>query len=915
MALPLDESGATPAPSETVAPEPTTTPEPAATAPADAPAPAATEAPADDASTAPAKQRADRPERVAAAAAGFGDLDVTVFDDRYADGIFDTSKVARNGETDSTGRSIRLRTADGTWREGSPGADGVIHFDDLPVGEAQIHITHPNGPGQEAFFDATGATSAADIERLATGRNPFDQATGVSTVTIDEDGETRVLGLTGLRAVADVEYADGTPATGVSVELGSAGQWYAATEYGFAGGEGQYEAFSSGGYQIHLPDRLGVRLTAPAGYEIGEVTAISGGGNTTDVIPVTEGTGGEYWIATTDAASFTQNPTFQVTLAELPTGELRVTSFDDRYPDGLFDAAVGSGEKVDRLNGRLSRIVTSQGTTVYPGINDEGEYVFADLPVGDTTLYFTHPNTSLESIFFDATGAGSADDIARIPNQSSDRYAPAVATVTVDEDGEELLVGFTALSSLADIEYTDGTPATGVSVEFGTADGQWLPATEYTYSGGEGQYEAVADGYGVRYLPDEIGLRLEAPAGFVIDEVTGISSSSNTTDVIPVREGDVAGEYWIDTTDASTYFANPTFRVTLDEAPTASLAVTYFADVELDGVFEASADETVEGAEVYLQDAAGDWWATTVLDGRYTFTGIAPGAATVYAEIPETTGAPSIPELPEIELPDAAIALWDATDVTSADETVRAETSTISFEDGRFIDPATGDTTPFDLAETLVGEVPTELEATEDGDAAQQVLIGAASVFQLAAVVDSTTQAPAAGLLDLTFGANAYTTEAEEAGAGTGAFIATDAAGEVAVFGAAEYSITPTVADGYDIVEVQAISALTGQVLEVTGPAAPVEGRVSPLAVSGEYRVAPEQVGGPVGAVVWAVAVAPAAVAPGTGLPATGAQPAGSGPRQLAATGAESDALTWLLAAGLLIGAGVTVRVVRRRNA
>jgi hypothetical protein len=92
------------------------------------------------------------------------------------------------------------------------------------------------------------------------------------------------------------------------------------------------------------------------------------------------------------------------------------------------------------------------------------------------------------------------------------------------------------------------------------------------------------------------------------------------------------------------------------------------------------------------------------------------------------------------------------------------------------------------------------------------------------------------------------------------------------------------------------------------------------FAASNAYRVAPEQVGGPVGAILWTVAVAPTAVSPGSGgpglgLPATGTQPAdGAAVRRLAATGGELDAWSWMLAAGLLIAAGVSARVVVRRR-
>ncbi|MFL2000990.1 LPXTG cell wall anchor domain-containing protein [Microbacterium sp. A1-JK] len=836
------------------------------------------------------------------------DLVVTEFHDYYADGVYDPSKTGRDGRSDAK-RDLgpRIRQSDGTWLEATRNADGDFVFADLPIGEKKVEFLDPNSYVSAAFFDATDAASADDIERLPLGGST-GSPTGVATVDLDEDGAKLVVGMTALRAVAAVEYADGSPVRGATVELGSAGEWFPATEYDFAGGQGTYEAFDSNGYVRHLPDELGVRVTAPAGYRIGAVTAADGG-----AIDVVE-RGGAYWIDTVDASSYFSNPTFTVTLAEVPTADVRITSFDDRYADGVFDTSkVAKDGRSDETNARISRLVTAQGAIISPTTEANGDQVFEDVPVGEAKVYFVHPNSAFDSIFFDATDAESADDIERLPNESGSAYAQAVATVAVDEQGSALEVGFTALRATAEVEYADGAPASDVEVELGS-DRRWYPATEYDFTGGEGTYEAFADSYYVRHLPDEIGVRVTPPAGYAVAEVTARETNSEGAGEIDVRdEGGTV--FWLDTADAASYFSAPTFVVTLEEIPTASVDVAYFLDVALDGVYESGTDTAVPGAEVYLQDAAGDWWATTSLDGTYAFSGIAPGEATVYVEIPETVEAPEAAGLPGLELPEAALAVWDATDLASYRDVVEAETTTVSFE-GSLI-AADGTTTPIVVEDAGVGAIPIEVAAdTEDSDVAQ-VFVGAAAVLQTAAVVDATSLGSVPGA-QVEFLANGATAAGSELAPGSGAFIAAEDDGEVAVFGAAEYGIRPTVPAGFRVVDVAAVS-LTGTVLEVTAQqAAPATGRAALFAAASEYRVAPEEVGGPVGGIVWAVAVAPITVAPpvvpGVDLPPTVGLPAGS-PAVLPATGSDVNLWALVFGASLLLAAGLGTRMVARRRA
>lgn len=240
-----------------------------------------------------------------------GTVTITRFDDRYADGLFDPSKTAPSGDVDrkNTDLTVRLQGSDGSWFYGSANAAGDYRFENVPLGPAKVYLSYPNGPGGEVLFDATGAASAAEIERLPIAEL-FSAAHGLVELTVDDDGESRLIGMSALRLVANVQFADGAPAAGVAVELGSAADWYPATEYSFRAGT--YEAFDGSNYVRHLPGALGLRVQAPEGYRVASVTA-------GDVNPftVTE-RDGAYWFDSAQVLNFFWNPAFTVTLEELP---------------------------------------------------------------------------------------------------------------------------------------------------------------------------------------------------------------------------------------------------------------------------------------------------------------------------------------------------------------------------------------------------------------------------------------------------------------------------------------------------------------------------------------------------------------------------------------------------------------------
>lgn len=268
----------------------------------------------------------------------------------------------------NTSHAAQLIDVNGTRHYLSADADGLYRFTDIPVGPAKLYLGFPNNPPGEVLFDATGATSAADIQRLPVAEYFGPQ--GLLEVTIDENGEERFIGMSALRLVANVVYADGTPAAGVGVELGSAQDWYPATEYDFPGGAGTYEAFQPSGYIRHLPGDLGVRVTAPAGYRVWAVTASNHG---EPDITVTE-RDGAYWFSSTEAWNYFWNPAFTVTLEELPdTVRPQVA-----LPDGAYTVKYNAQDLAGNISQTSSFAFTFDATAPKATIKDGAAHTVAN---------------------------------------------------------------------------------------------------------------------------------------------------------------------------------------------------------------------------------------------------------------------------------------------------------------------------------------------------------------------------------------------------------------------------------------------------------------------------------------------------------------------------------------------------------
>lgn len=316
-----------------------------------------------------------------------GSLTVTRFDDRYADGIYDTSRTAPGGDVDrlNTSHAAQLVDVDGTRHYLSADADGLYRFTDIPVGPAKLYLGYPNNPPGEVLFDATGATDATGITRLATAEYFGPQ--GVLDVVIDEDGEERLIGMSALRLVANVVSADGDPVAGLTtVELGSGDDWYPATEYDFQ--PGTYEAFQPRGYVRHLPGELGVRVTAPSGFRVAGVTA-------GDVNPFTVSErDGAYWFASTEVLNYFWNPAFTVTLESIPDTQKPTATLVSPTSAGPFsalsvrvDATDDTGLKRIVANIYKAGVLVKSTQTAVTGTSGSHTATVA-LPDGDYTVKY-----------------------------------------------------------------------------------------------------------------------------------------------------------------------------------------------------------------------------------------------------------------------------------------------------------------------------------------------------------------------------------------------------------------------------------------------------------------------------------------------------------------------------------------------
>lgn len=576
-------------------------------------------------------------------------------------------------------------------------------------------------------------------------------------------------------------------------------------------------------------------------------------------------------------------------------GTLTVTWFEDRYTDGVYDTTPTNpaGEKDQlRQSGNYLYLQTADDAWYGAPQRADGTYVFPDVPMGEADLYVVDPTGTNQNAFWDATegdpefmpqsnvsfdnGTFLHEDGTRTTGLSGPGSSAGRLTVNIgDETTTNRLVGMAGIGANAEVTV-DGERTTGLAELTFFENGAALPATEWD----TGRFFAARDAGQAKLVPGEIGIGVELldTRRYRIESVTA-GSNIDTTLSIPLTQN--GGIWTMDSADLVRYFDSVEFTVALAPVPLTDLTVTYFDDNVLDGVFDPTlespagvGDEKREATYAYLQDASGQWWATTAnAEGDFFFDDVPAGAGTLHLGVPAMD----------------VLAVWDATDLTDYTDLEVVEQGPISFTGGTDVSAGAG--TPIDADNVLTAAVPVVLAEGED-----VVEAGAASVFQFANVVTESGEGFYDAEITLLANDTSLPTPFDD-----GVYYA------AATLAPALYGIAATAPAGFQIVDVQAFSWLTDEELVVTGAAA--------SAASGTWRVTPEQLGDAFDGVEWRVTVAPLPATPGDGgQPGTGA--AGGTKDALASTGADSTGATIAgLSALLLLLAGAGALLIRRRTA
>lgn len=272
----------------------------------------------------------------ASAADATGTVTVTQFDDRYPDGLFDTTLVAPDGRTDEkrTSSYVYLHDVNGKWWATNTNASGDYVFPNIPVGAAQIYVGGPNSGVSAAFFDATGATGVADLERLpdesisfSNGTFIFQDGTTIDTLsgpssvqaeaslTVTAASQSKLIGMSAFKAGVQTVLADDpeTLVTGYGVPtVYSNSDSFTTVEWQ----TGNFYVAGTDGEAYFFPSRFGITVEPVEGYVVTNVEARSSI-DQTRTLPVTE-TDGFYGVDLVGAASYFDRIDFVVTLDVAP---------------------------------------------------------------------------------------------------------------------------------------------------------------------------------------------------------------------------------------------------------------------------------------------------------------------------------------------------------------------------------------------------------------------------------------------------------------------------------------------------------------------------------------------------------------------------------------------------------------------
>ncbi|WP_193510408.1 hypothetical protein [Cryobacterium sp. BB736] len=255
------------------------------------------------------------------------------------------------------------------------------------------------------------------------------------------------------------------------------------------------------------------------------------------------------------------------------TGTLTLTVFEDRYPDARFDSSLttASGESDRIREGGYVYLQDSAGNWFGTGSENNGEYIFDGIALGEAKVYAADPNVYESVAYFVSDGdeatamrhgkvsftggtflfPGSDRRIA----WSGPEMLAGEGTVTVGAESEAL-IGLTGVgASVRVLSAEDGAPVAGKAEIIFLANSERIESN------------LVADGVTYypgtrRLIPSNLGIQVEPVAGLAVAEVTARSSISGQPLNVTMRDG----AYFVDATGLARYFDRAEFSVQLINA-------------------------------------------------------------------------------------------------------------------------------------------------------------------------------------------------------------------------------------------------------------------------------------------------------------------------------------------------------------
>lgn len=587
---------------------------------------------------------------------------VEFWNDRVVDGVFDTSVTDESGRTDAPNTGyVYLQDADGKWWSTTADADGKWNFPGIAEGEAKVFFTLSNDRGTVMNADdnhlartteprgTTGVTyiNPTTGERVENTRIPvsgtyFEGAVTAATEEQDSFAFRSTLVMTNATVTVDGETADADLA-----------------QVTFSNNDDVFETVrnSSG---LHYPKQpgdtaaqqafgahdFGIAVEVADGYELVSVSATNSG----EDLPFVDNGDGSFTVATTDLGTSFDVVRWAIEVAPIPpVTELSVQYFNDGVVDGVFDTSKQNADgSTDRLNSTgYVYLQDAAGDWYSTAIDEDGRYTFTDVADGEAKVFFTLSN-SRQTV-------QNADDehLAR-----TSQHGGQPVTFINPTTGET--VNARIPQSITLLEGTATVPTAGESADVAqfrstmihtnatvTVDGASTPgAADLVFANNGDAFETAANASGVHYPvhpgttaqqafgAKSFSLTVTPAEGYEIAQVTATSSGK------PVDVAASGTTYNVQTESLGSSFAVVTWSVELVEVKTVT-SVEYWMDRVVDGEYDTSVRDIYGYTDahhtgyVYLRDAEGSWFATTLnADGLHTFVGAAEGDAQVFFMVP-----------------------------------------------------------------------------------------------------------------------------------------------------------------------------------------------------------------------------------------------------------------------------------------